>query len=351
MAGTGGGSAGSSPLTRDAGGVTKGRRRRVRTLMIGGGVIAVGATAAVLLSRQGGGDGSLARLAVIDHSVSVQGRAAASFATGATGDALAAGDTIRTDDDGRAQLDYAEGSLTRLDRNTTFVVTKLASARHPSPLDVRVDVGRTWHEVAALTSSGERFEVTTSNAVATVRGTVFTVDCSVEQRCVFSVVEGSVEVVTRTGARVLLYAGESVTVLPDGTLDRLVPVSFDALRQSDEWIRFNLEFSRAATSTTTAPGAVTSTTTAGPTTSTLAPPTTASGRRPTTSTSAVTPVPGSTTTASSTGSTTTAATTATTEPVTTVPGTDPTTTTTSTSTTSTTIRTGPTTTSRPPGGP
>src|SRR5205085_12304196 len=122
------------------------------------------------------------------------------------------------------------------------------------------------NEVAELTTSGERFQVSTSNAVATVRGTVFTVDRLADGVSVFAVAEGLVEVVTSTGARILLRAGERVTVLADGTLGPVQQVSFEDLRRVDEWIRFNLELGRVRPTTTIGggAGATTSTPTTGP---------------------------------------------------------------------------------------
>ena len=242
-----------------------GTRRR---LVIAAGVAA--AVAIVLALLVPGGDdenGPLARLAVLDPSVAVQARSAGSFGAASSGHALVVGDTVRTDALGRAQIDYAEGSLTRLDRNTTFVVERLTKAERPDPLAVRVDLGRTWNEVAELTTSGERFQVSTSNAVATVRGTVFTVDRLADGVSVFAVAEGLVEVVTSTGARILLRAGERVTVLADGTLGPVQQVSFEDLRRVDEWIRFNLELGRVRPTTTIGggAGATTSTPTTGPT--------------------------------------------------------------------------------------
>ena len=203
-----------------------------------------------MLLSGGDDDGPLARLAVLDPSVAVQARSASAFAPASSGHSLAVGDTVRTDALGRAQVDYAEGSLTRLDRNTTFVVERLAEAERPDPLAVRVDLGRTWNEVAELTTSGERFQVSTSNAVATVRGTVFTVDHFADGTSVFAVEEGLVEVVTSTGARILLRAGDRVTVFPDGTLGPVQKVSFEDLSRVDEWIRFNLDFGQVRPTTT-----------------------------------------------------------------------------------------------------
>ena len=284
-----------------------GRWRR-RPLVIGLGVLAAAALAAALFVRTGDND-TVARLAVLDPSVNVQPRAATGFAPASTGRSLSIGDAVRTDSRGRAQIDYAEGSLTRLDRDTTFVVEKLAASQRPDPLAVRVDLGRTWHEVADLTTSGERFQVGTSNAVATVRGTVFTVDCTPQQVCTFAVEQGLVEVVTRTGARILLRAGESVTVAPDGTLGPVQQVSFQELAVRDEWIRFNLQFRGPGTTTTTSRPTTTSsttatttstTTTAAPTTTTTAStvPTTPASTVPTTAGTATTTGPATTAPAS-----------------------------------------------------
>jgi hypothetical protein len=359
MTGTRGRVAGPSAVPGEA---TTGPRGvggwRRRFVLAGVGIVVVAAVAVMVTSRSSD-DEPLARLAVLDRSVNVRPSSIAAFGPASTGRPLSVGDTIRTDRQGRAQVDYTDGSLTRLDRATTFVVEELARADRPAALRVRVDLGRTWNEVADLTTSGERFQSATTNAVATVRGTVFMADQSRRGLSTFAVAEGTVEVVTRTGVRILLHAGERVTVLPDGTLGPLETVVFAQLASQDEWIRFNLQHSTGvagSTTTTAAPMTTSSTLSTGTTTAGAGPTTTAAARSTTTrGTGTATTVPTSNSTSGATTLPTTVSTTTTGAPTsTTTTTTDPTgggtTTTTATTTTTTTAPPPTTSTTDPTGG-
>ena len=55
-------------------------------------------------------------------------------------------------------------------------------------------VGRTWHRVQAVGAASGGFEVETSQATATVRGTAFLVSCLTVESCDYSVMEGVVDV-------------------------------------------------------------------------------------------------------------------------------------------------------------
>jgi FecR-like protein len=192
-----------------------------------------------------------ARLTVRNTAVDVKRASDSAFAPGKTGASFDVGDSFRTDATGFAQLDYPDGSLTRLDVSTTFTLTKLASGAGRRSISGKLDVGRTWNRVAKVTTSGG-FEVATSNAVAAVAGTTFIVSCSPTQECVFSVVEGTVVVTTKSGKSLTLHTGESVTVSADGNLGPIGRLDF-----SGGWVRKNQPLDAALPAASSAPtGAV-----------------------------------------------------------------------------------------------
>ncbi len=151
---------------------------------------------------------------------------------------LLVGHAVRTDATGLAQIDHPDGSLTRLDVDSIMEIVELAGGPDAADVVIRLDVGRTWHRVQDLGADG-RFEVETSVATAAVRGTAFVVQCLAEGACVFTVVEGQVEV-TAGGASVTLGPFQRVEVAPDGTIGEVEDLAAaDVL--ADPWIAANLD--------------------------------------------------------------------------------------------------------------
>lgn len=94
-----------------------------------------------------------------------------------TGDAVAPGTTLVTDATGRAELSFPNGSVARLDSNTTL---RLESNIHDEAsgttnVSLFLTIGRVWSRVASLATPASAWEVKTSNVVAAVRGTSFNV--------------------------------------------------------------------------------------------------------------------------------------------------------------------------------
>lgn len=178
-------------------------------------------------------DGDDARLDVVDQLAQISTTADEWLDAGG-GESLVVGDGVRTDRVGFAQVVYPDGSLTRLGPRTAMTVRELATEA-PTVVAVSVDVGQTWHNVRDL-GDGGRFEVETSVATAAVRGTVFAVDCVVQDVCRFAVVEGEVEVAAGDDV-VVLSAGQEVAVTPDGPGEVAEP-GVDALLD-DPWVARN----------------------------------------------------------------------------------------------------------------
>ncbi|WP_166671332.1 FecR family protein [Cryobacterium psychrophilum] len=147
-----------------------------------------------------------------------------------------AGDIVQTDSAGKAQLDYPDGSLTRLGPDSKFTIDELDSATAQRTA-VTLDVGQSWHRVKKLVAEGAQYEVTTPVGTASVRGTAFAVVCEGNSSCAFTVIEGLVQVKTKDGTLIDVHPFEKVTV-PENTA--AVPYPMDAV-QADEWIMNNLE--------------------------------------------------------------------------------------------------------------
>jgi hypothetical protein len=169
----------------------------------------------------------------IEPSVDVRVGAATAFSPVADPAPVAAGDTVRTDQTGFAEIAYFDGSLTRLDVGTEFEVLELVDDVAGSLVRTRMGVGRTWHRVKELGEGGE-FSVETSVATAVVQGTAFSVDCPTEDACTFAVVEGALRIDLADGTAVDLVAPAGLTVDAAGA-GAPVPISFDGAF-GDEWL-------------------------------------------------------------------------------------------------------------------
>lgn len=91
-----------------------------------------------------------------------------------TGDELDEGTTLRSDVLGTATVHLPDGSALRLDSNSTLVLERARlEADETLTLRATLVAGRVWSKVIGLATPRSSWEVKTSNAVATVRGTAF----------------------------------------------------------------------------------------------------------------------------------------------------------------------------------
>ncbi|MEX1208974.1 MAG: HYR domain-containing protein [Acidimicrobiia bacterium] len=246
----------------------------------------------------------------------------ATFAAATDGQVLTEGATVRTGADGRAAIEYFDGSVTRLDHSTTFKIVTLQILDNDAQSKViegEQTSGSTYNRVTELTDAASRFDIETPTATASVQGTVYAVLLNADGSTTVAVIEGSVD--AGDGP---VPAGFMVTVDEDGNVSDPIPIPDDLI--DDEWIVYNCELDEGpdcpdedGTTTTTVAGPdEPTTTTVAPTTTTTVPPTT-------TTTLAPPPPPATTTT-----TTVPATTTTTTVPATTTTTVPPTTTTTTT---------------------
>ena len=183
-----------------------------------------------------GDDVALANAIRIDASVDARIADATDY-TGITDPtAVNAGDNVRTDTTGFAEIAYFDGSVTRLDIDTDFTVVELTDSPGDSVIRTQMGVGRTWHRVQALTGN-DTYEVETTVATAVVRGTAFWIVCRSETSCTFAVVEGTIEVILPDGTVIVLTAPESLTI-DAGDVGDPQPLPFDS-GFYDDWLLDN----------------------------------------------------------------------------------------------------------------
>src|SRR5204863_7985445 len=98
------------------------------------------------------------------------------FAAAKDGMALKQGDTIKTDETGRAEIDYTDGSLTRLAGSTVFTISVLTDEKGGRQTQGTLSVGETWNRAAKVSETGS-FEVKAGGTTAAVQGTAFVAQC------------------------------------------------------------------------------------------------------------------------------------------------------------------------------
>lgn len=152
---------------------------------------------------------------------------------------LKAGDTVRTNGNGTAEVKYFDGSLTRLDVGTTFVITRLSNKKGVRHIESRVNAGKTWNRVKKLSGS-ETFAQEGNGATAAVQGTGFAWTCVpspdplASPACVLTLVDGAVSFGTTQ-----LSEGQEALVGSGGQVAPPEYVSSDEIA-ANPWVYGNL---------------------------------------------------------------------------------------------------------------
>jgi len=184
-------------------------------LLAGGSVIMVVAVATTLVFATHGSATVrwFATLHPLGGLVEAQRTGETAFGAAHDGEVLHGGDAVRTGVDGRTDVRYFDGSLTRLSPRTRLTLTELASRGPSKTIRLHQSIGRVLYRIARFTGSSSRAEVTTPVAVLTVRGTVLVVVVEPDGTTTVTVIEGIVDVRSR-GKVVRLTAGRSGSFPP-----------------------------------------------------------------------------------------------------------------------------------------
>jgi hypothetical protein len=138
------------------------------------GVLAAGAMAS--LAPAAGAADALANLKITADNVQVKQKGKSSFVDAKEGMALKQGDTVKTDASGLAEIDYTDGSITRLANSTVFTISKLTNEKGGRQTQGTLSVGETWNRAAKVSETGS-FEVKAGGTTAAVEGTAFVAKC------------------------------------------------------------------------------------------------------------------------------------------------------------------------------
>ena len=213
-------------------------RRARRSLALGVAMAAALALVGPLAQAgaAGGNEESFATLKVTAESVSLKAKGEDDFKPAADGDQLRAGDTVRTDATGKAEIEYGDDAYTRLDSDTTFKITKLSDDEGNRQVEGTIESGKTWNRTAALTES-ESFEQTGADATAAVEGTAFAIECETVDHCVFTGVVDDVSLTGADGVKKLLNPLDECDSSSGILCGDITQISADDLPQ---WILDNL---------------------------------------------------------------------------------------------------------------
>ncbi len=136
-----------------------------------------------------------------------------------TGDEVEAGSFIEVAKRGEANIYFPDGSVARLDAETKLLIDAASYDPKSKTLVVKVQllIGRVWSKIFSLATPESTWEVKTSNAVATVRGTSFST--KVNRRGVTSIAGGTNRVNVKpvingvaTGNGVIVEGGKMATL-------------------------------------------------------------------------------------------------------------------------------------------
>ena len=189
------------------------RDRREAAVLGGICVVVVAVLVPVLLLGRGSGGGSdtsTATLTVIDP-VAETHAAGTDYAPVDHETDLERGAEIRTNDEGFAELEYGDGSLTRLGPSTLASIDRLDDDSSPRLTALGLELGRALQRPSPSGTGGD-MELRTQTAVASTRDAEFTAECETSTRCRFLVLRGTVDVAPSDADAVALSKYDTVTV-------------------------------------------------------------------------------------------------------------------------------------------
>lgn len=183
-----------------------------------------------------------ATLSVQGGTVQLLPSGASDWQTVASDTEVHPGDQVKTGADGSASINFFDQGETRLDVNTTITITQAQwDANQPDVFNgnVLVQTGRLWSRLFDFISPKSSFDVQTTNTVATVRGTIFSVWAAADGTSGVYVDEHAVHVTS----------GSSAEDVDEGWLMKVTPSADHGSAQMDKtqgldagwqaWVKLN----------------------------------------------------------------------------------------------------------------
>ncbi len=128
-----------------------------------------------------------------------QGRAFRYFGEGKKkalkkGSSVFAGDKIKTIGASKLEIKLGDGSVVRLGPKSEAVIKEASFVEGGRKVSVGLSLGKAWTKVTKAFGADSKYEITTDNAVAGVRGTTFRVNANKDKSTVVRVYNGAVAV-------------------------------------------------------------------------------------------------------------------------------------------------------------
>ncbi len=184
-----------------------------------------------------------------------------------TNDALRGGDEVTVGPKGsRVEIILADKSIARFADNTRFRITQIEPEGSSLKVSINLAKGQCFANLSRVTGKPS-FKITTENAVAGVRGTIYRLNLDEHKSLLVRVYEGEVQVsaaqktldvpiavgpperidgpqpvpgptrVTMEEWVYIIGAMQQIRIRPDGSADK--PVKFTAAEDIDEWVIWN----------------------------------------------------------------------------------------------------------------
>jgi hypothetical protein len=129
---------------------------------------------------------------------------------------IRSGDTVRTDEAGRAVVTYPDGSTATLDGSSEVTIEFVRTSAGEYLVRMEQTIGRVWYAAARTIGSGGRYEVHSAAMASVIRaGSGFFVAVSEDGATSITATTGTVDA-TAGGVTVTLPAGTSTTVSAPG---------------------------------------------------------------------------------------------------------------------------------------
>ena len=140
---------------------------------------------------------------------------------------IRSGDTVATDESGRALVTYPDGSTALLEEKSSLTIEFVQTSAGDYVVRMQQTLGRVWYAVTRAVALGSRYEVRSSGMASVIRaGSDSYVTVSPNGETTVVTISGTVET-TAGGAEVAVTAGSSATVRGPGetpTAVRVEPV-------------------------------------------------------------------------------------------------------------------------------
>lgn len=210
----------------------------------------------------------IAKVTYVTGDVKVQQPGRESWKKAVNEQALRSGDKVKTLDESRGEVAFADGSIIRIDANSNLDIVELGRSKAGQTAQAKVWSGKVWASVNKA-SKKTKFELESPTAVAAVRGTVFRMTVAEDMTTKVAVYAGEVKVEpmpeffnkqkAKQGGRAgeiegpqqvagptevsfeqwtqIVKAQMEITINPDGTYGI---VNFNPVIDSqDEWVKWN----------------------------------------------------------------------------------------------------------------